>query len=410
MPKKRKKRKRWIILIVLLVVVIAGANMVRGNGDVEVPIEPQPVERGTIVRRLAESGTIEMDRTVEIKSQVAGRIIRLFADVGDSVSAGELLAVIEPDPNKALQLSGKRASVTLAEMELAEQLRQLIQKRRNHADGIVAQEEVSRSEYLFVLAENRLSQNRLELQILEREVRAQARTVQAVQDSFLLEDYEIVSPMDGIITKRAVEEGELVISAVTTNMGTIICEVGDPNRLIVKVQISEIDIGDSRAGLDAEITVDALPGRVFPGKLRRVAPTGGISQGSSVVSFEAEVDVIGSFRELRHGMTADVDIIIGRVEDTLYLPIEAVAEIFKLDEDGEETNEVERRVVYLKEGEEWVEREVVTGLESNTRIEILEGLEEGEEVHSDALAEWERRSDRGEDGDPDDGPVRFRVG
>ncbi|MFC1545143.1 efflux RND transporter periplasmic adaptor subunit [Gemmatimonadota bacterium] len=410
MAKKRKKRKRWIFLVILIMTVLVGANVLSGGSEYVVLVEPQPVERGNVVRRLAESGTIEMDRTVEIKSQVAGRIMRLFADVGDSVSAGELLAVIEPDPNKALQLSGKRASVTLAEMELTEQQRLLEQKRQNHREGIVAQEEISRAEYLFVLAQNRLSQQRLELQILEREVRAQARAVQAVQDSFLLEDYEIVSPMDGIVTERAVEEGELVISAVTTNMGTIICKVGDPNRLFVKVQISEIDIGDSYAGLEAEITVDALPGRTFPGTLRRVAPTGGISQGSSVVSFEAEVEVIGSFRELRHGMTADVDIIIGRVEDTLYLPIEAVAELFKLDEDGEETDEVERRVVYVMEGEQWVEKEVTTGLESTTRIEILEGLEEGDEVHSDALAEWEKQSERDGGSDPNDGPVRIRVG
>ncbi len=409
MPKKRKKRKRWILLITLILAVAVGANMVRGNGDHEVPIEPQPVERGTIVRRLAESGTIEMDRMVEIKSQVAGRIMRLFADVGDSVSAGDLLAVIEPDPNKALQLSGKRASVTLAEMELAEQRRLLEQKRINHAEGIVAQEEINRAEYLYVLAVNRLSQQRLELQILEREVRAQARAVQAVQDSFLLEDYEIVSPMDGIITDRPVEEGELVISAVATNMGTILFKVGDPNRLIVKVQISEIDIGDARAGLEAEITVDALPGRAFPGVLRRVAPTGGIGQGSAVVSFEAEVEVIGAFRELRHGMTADVDVIIDRVEDTLYLPIEAVAEVFQLDEDGEETDLIERRLVFVKEGEEWVEREVVTGLESNTRIEILEGLEEGDEVHSDARTEWDQRSGRGTEENAVGGPVGIRF-
>jgi HlyD family secretion protein len=350
-----------------------------------------------------------MDRTVEIKSQVAGRIMRLYADVGDSVSAGDLLAVIEPDPNKALQLSGKRASVTLAEMELTEQFRQLEQKRQNLLDGIAAQEEVARAEYLYVLAQNRLSQQRLELQILEREVRAQARAVRAVQDSFLLEDYEIVSPMNGIVTERPVEEGELVISAVSSNMGTILFKVGDPNQLIVKVQISEIDIGESRAGLEAEITVDALPGRMFPGRLRRVAPTGRITQGNSVVSFEAEVEVLGAFQELRHGMTADVDVVIGRSLDTLVLPIEAVAEIFRLDENGEETNEVERRVTYIKEGDEWVEREVVTGLESNTRIEILGGLEEGDVVHADARAEWARRSGRDLDEGPDQGFISRRF-
>jgi len=409
MPKKRKKKKRWIFIIIAILAIVVGVNMAGGNNEYIAPVEPQAVERGVVVRRLAESGTIEMDRTVEIKSQVAGRILQLFADVGDSVLTGALLAVIEPDPNKALQLSGKRASVILAEMELSEQQRLLEQKRINHEEGIVAQEEINRAEYLFLLAQNRLTQQRLELQILEREVRAQARAVQAVQDSFLLEDYEIVSPMEGIVTDRPVEEGELVISAVATNMGTILFKVGDPNRLIVKVQISEIDIGDAQAGLETEITVDALPGRVFPGVLRRVAPTGGIGQGSAVVSFEAEVEVIGAFRDLRHGMTADVDIIIGRSDDTLYLPIEAVAEVMKLDEDGEETDVIERRLVYVKEGEEWVEREVVTGLESNTRIEILEGLEEGDQVHSDARTEWDQRSGRGSDDNAAGGPVGIRF-
>lgn len=401
MPKKRRKRKRWAILAVAILVLIVGSNLLRGGDSVGVEIDPLKMEEGDVVRRLAESGSIEMDRTVDVKSQVAGRIIRLYADVGDSISAGELLAIIEPDPNKALQLTGKRAAVKLAEMEFVEQQRQLGQKRLNYQDGIIAKEEIDRAEYSFIVAESRLTQQRMELQILEREVRTQASTVRTTSDSLHLEDYEIVSPMNGIVIDRPVEEGELVTSAVSVNQGTILFRVGDPNELIVKVMISEIDIGEARAGLEAEIKVDAIPGEVFPGLLRHVAPTGNVSQGSMVVSFNAEVEVVGAFSQLRHGMSADVDIIIRRALGVLYLPIEGVAEVYKLDEDGKETVEVERRIVFVKNGDEWEEREVETGLESNTRIVILGGLEPDEEVHPDAQIEWERRSGR-ERADPGD--------
>ena len=100
-------------------------------------------------------------------------------------------------------------------------------------------------------------------------------------------------------------------------------------------------------------------------------------------------------------MSADVDIIIGRALGVMYLPMEGIAEVYKLDENEKETMEVERRIVFVKNGEEWDEREVETGLESNTRIVILGGLEPEEEVHPDAQIEWERRSGR-EGADPGD--------
>jgi RND family efflux transporter MFP subunit len=342
---------------------------------------------------MAETGTIEMDRTIEVKSQVAGRIMRLLADEGDAVTDGQLLAVIEPDPNKALQLAGKRASVARADMELAEQRRQLEQKRQNHLLGIIPKEEIERAEYLFAMAESSLAQNRLELQILEREVRAQARAIQTTEDSLLLQDYEIVSPMDGIVTTRPVEEGELVTSAVSSNQSSTLFEVGDPDHLIVRIQIPEIDIGEAQPGLSAEITVDALPGERFAGRLRHVAPTGGSGQGSSIVTFDAEISVTESDKRLRAGMTADVDIIIGRLEDVPFLPVEAVATIYRKDEEGNETEEIDRRIVYAESDSGWTERSVRTGLESNTRIEILEGLAVGDSVHPDAQARLEQLAD-----------------
>ena len=390
--KRKKKRRRWLIVAAILVVVIVAANMLSGGERVAREVEAVEVERGAVVRRMAETGTIEMDRTVDVKSQVAGRIMRLFADEGDMVRGGQLLAVIEPDPNKALQLAGKRAAVARGEMELAEQHRQLLQKRQNSLEGTIPREERERAEYLYALAESSLAQQRLELQILEREVRAQARAIQTSEDSLLLEDYEIVSPMDGIVTTRPVEEGELVTSAVSSNQSSILFSVGDPNRLIVKVQIPEIDIGEAVPGLEAEIRIDALRGEQFEGLLRHVAPTGGTGQGSNIVTFDAEVAVVETDRRLRAGMTADVDIIIGRLEEVPFLPVEAVATIFVEDEEGNATEEIDRRIVYVQADSGWTEKSVKTGLESNTRVEIVDGLEVGDSVHPDAQARLEQNS------------------
>lgn len=397
---KKPKRRRWMIAAVIIVILVAAGNVLLGGEPPETSVEPVRVERGTVIRRLAETGTIEMDRTVEVKSQVAGRIVRLLADEGDLVREGQLLAVIEPDPNKALQLAGKRASVARAEMELAEQRRQLDQKRQNYKDGIIANEEIERAEYLYALAESSLAQQRLELQILEREVRAQVRAIKTTEDSFLLEEYEIISPMDGIVTGRPVEEGELVTSAVSSNQSSIIFTVGDPKRLIVKIRIAEIDVGEARPGLEAEIAVDALPGERFRGRLRHVAPTGGIGQGSNIVTFDGEVEVLDVDPRLRAGMTADVDIIIGRLEDVPFLPVEAVATIYRKDEEGNDTEEIERRIVYVQSDSGWTQQTVRTGLESNTRIEIVEGLEEGNEVHPDAQSRLEQLRSGRNDGTP----------
>ncbi len=403
MPKKRK-RGRWIMLGLLALAVVVIFNLVSGGPESVAGIEPVEVERGTVIRRLAETGTVEMDRTVEVKSQVAGRIRALHADVGDTVRSGQLLAVIEPDPDKALQLSGKRAAVTRAEMDLAEQRRLLEQKRQNHTDGIVSREELEKTEYQFKLAEIGLEQQRLELQILEREVKAQVEAVGATEQSLLFEDYEIYAPMEGIVTLRPVEAGELVTSAVSMNQGASIFTVGDPSRLIVKVQISEVDIGEMSIGLPAEVRVEALPGAAFQGRLRQLAPTGSIKQGSSVVTFEAEVEILTSDRRLRSGMTADVDIIIGRAEEVLWLPIEAVGEVFARDAEGNPTERVERTVVFVREGEGWSERTVETGLASNARVQVLTGIEEGTEVHPDAQTHLEEEQDAPQAGRPGAGP------
>jgi multidrug efflux pump subunit AcrA (membrane-fusion protein) len=128
-----------------------------------------------------------------------------------------------------------------------------------------------------------------------------------------------------------------------------------------------------------------------------------------VVSFDAEVEVLDPDPRLKAGMTADVDLVIGRAVDVPVLPMEAVATIYRKDEEGNDTEDIDRRVVYVRTESGWEERTVETGLESNTRVQILEGIAVGDRVHPDAVTYLEGLTGAGDDWEGGEGPGDGRV-
>ena len=211
------------------------------------------------------------------------------------------------------------------------------------------------------------------------------------------------------------------------------------SQMIIRAQISEIDIGQLKVGQEVDIVADAYPDTTYRGSVRWIAPVGQKTQGSTIVTFDTEIDILDQEPALRQGMSADVDIIFARRDSTLFLPIEAVVEIFEEDEEGEEKIKGRRGrfVAYARSAsvdtaatdstsrqgpdkteetpadapadtvvsdsaaadtsdgskkeksvklplDEFVEAALQVGLETSTRIEILSGLNEGDLVAADA--------------------------
>ena len=136
------------------------------------------------------------------------------------------------------------------------------------------------------------------------------------------------APMSGTITRIIVEEGEIITSGRSAfSRGEAIMRIADLDQMIVRTQINQVEIGKIDEGQRAEITVDSYPGRVFPGRVSEISPSAtprGPQNQSSVITFEVDVEVIGSPPELLPGMSADVDIIVFEESDILQLPIPAV--------------------------------------------------------------------------------------
>ena len=164
------------------------------------------------------------------------------------------------------------------------------------------------------------------------EVSAQASFLQAESQLKSQEErYEwttVTAPMAGTITQLIVEEGEIITSGRSAfSRGEAIMRIADLDQMIVRTQINQVEIGKIEEGQRAEITVDSYQGRVFPGRVSEISPSAtrrGPQNQSSVITFEVDIEVIGSPPELLPGMSADVDIIVFEESDVLQLPIPAV--------------------------------------------------------------------------------------
>jgi HlyD family secretion protein len=400
--KKRKKRRRRIIFTVVLLAVIAVAaigvrmNMQVTPEDMKGPISK--VEKGGVLDQLTETGTIELVRSIEVKSKISGKIKQILVEEGEMVRANQVLAILEPDPNQALQLYGKRAAVERARIEYLEREKEWERNQSLFEKNLIARQELERIDNLYHLAQNAYKQAQLEQQILEMEM-SEASPGDTVDldtaEITQLDDFRIVAPIAGLVIARNVEQGEMVITGTSSYMvGTTVYQIGDPSEMIVKSSISEVDMGRLREDQEVRIVADSYPEDTYTGRVKSIAPVGQIKQGESIVTFEVEIEILDPDIRLRQGMSCDIDIIMDRREDVLVLPVEAVYEVMRKDIEGEDTTEIDHVLSYRWTGGEFEEVRVELGLQSSNRVEILSGLSAGDEVSSEAGKKYKEFRDK----------------
>lgn len=353
--------------------------------------ETLPVRRGSVVEQLKETGRIEFVRTVEVKSTVSGEIVHLFAEAGDAVSEGDMLAIIRPDPNQTLQLYNKRAAVERARIDLDRVRKDLARKEALKKRNLIAEEEIERIRDQFEKALNAYQLAQLELETLVK--RSNIQQSKGSSSSARLDNVRVLAPASGIVIARPVEIGEVVVSGIlSTVTGTKLFEIGDPSLMMVKAYISEVDVGRLAPGQSVHIIADAYPDTTYRGEVYRIAPVGQIRQGSNIVSFETEIRVLDREPRLRQGMSCDVDIVFARRDSALYLPLEAVYEDFGDDvREGDKKGIQGRFVVFVKE-DTFVVREIQVGLKSDVRVEVLSGVTSADSVAADAEKLFKERA------------------
>ncbi len=353
-----------VLVAAVVVIVIRKPRSPEEEGSTSKTVE---VCRGPIVVKLKETGVITPLEVVEVKSGVSGRIAKFYAEEGDSVRRDELLALVEPDFSQALSLAQKRTAVEQRRIELLEAERDLNLKEELFQSRLISENEMEDARNAFELSRSAYELDSLQLAILENETNPGGRTLPK-GGLTSISDFRVVSPVDGVVLERRVQPGEFIVAGTSglSAGGTVIMRVADLSDLVVRIDVSEIDVPKVNVGQSVEVKLSAEPDQIHEGRVKRVAPEGRTER--DVVVFPTQVELPQPDSILRPGMTCDADIIVAQKDSVLLVPTTA------LFTEGDSTF-----VTLVEEGKQRPQA-VTVGLRSETDAEISSGLEEGEKV------------------------------
>ncbi|WP_073002265.1 efflux RND transporter periplasmic adaptor subunit [Mariniphaga anaerophila] len=398
-----KKNRMLPLAIVLLVVIIALLVVGKKAGwigkELAISVATQKVESKTITEYINANGKIQPETEVKISPDVSGEIIELYVAEGDQVNAGDPLCVIKPDIyisalNRAeAALNSSKARQAQAEAQQIE--RELAFKRAQqlYQTNTIPVSEFETAEAAFKVAE-------AEVRAARFSVKSAEASVAEAQEQ--LTKTRIYAPITGTISSLNVEKGERVVGT-SMMVGTEMMVVADLDKMEVQAEVNENDIVKVSLNDTALIEVDAYLNRKFKGVVTEIANSAKVSGTTTdqVTNFDVKVlllhdsyaDLIDSTaRKLypfRPGMSATVDIRTNTREDVISVPIASVTtRIFKDDKTEETTdsdkevkaNEKRNEVVFLHKDGRAKQVKVKTGIQDNVSIEIVDGLETGDEV------------------------------
>ena len=390
--KRNKKIAIFSALGFALIVVIAFVAMKAKGGTPKEPKLPAKVGKAEVADiqvKVTEVGNVQPEVKVDVKSAVSGKVINILHRDGDSVKAGDVLARVEPDLNQAQSLADVKNALSAARIRYEQAKKNYEQDHSLFESGLLAgkQNRDSEAEYLSAKQEYEKTQEKYNL--------VEKSGIPINQSAEKFQGSNVVAPMDGVVLTKNVEIGESITSGVSSfNAGTVLFTVADVSKMIVKAGVNEVDIGKVRVGMPVKVTLDAYPKVSFAGRVDRIAPA--VRLDDKVRVFDVEIRLDAQGRELRSGMTANIEMIGEKKPHVLTVPVESV---FQRDEgeivfvkkkiDPKKIAEAKKPAkdengkpqVDKDAWKQFFEKRVITtGLSDNARVEIVSGLKAGDEV------------------------------
>lgn len=337
-------RKKKIVIaggIVLILAAIAFANF-RFKRNEGATVNVEAIQKRDLEAIVSASGKIQPKRFVNISADTMGRVTGLAVNEGDRVKIGQFLLQIDPRNLRSRVESGE-ASLQAARSQ-AEQLRlaldsarvALKQAEENHKRqqdlwkaGLTTRETLERTD-------NELKMRQADLRTQQQQVETQKLRMEQERASLDSAKYDlskvrIESPINGIITRRNIEEGETVVVGTMNNPGTVLLTVADLSVIEAEVEVDETDIPSVRLGQVVKVTVDAIPEKTFSGRVTEIgnSPIQATGQGagtsSQATNFKVVVTLDGEIPEVRPGFTCTAEITTATRKAAPSVPIQALA-------------------------------------------------------------------------------------
>jgi HlyD family secretion protein len=379
--RSRQSRLPWLIGIVMIM-VIGGGGMWQWwtSGTPPIQYKTTLVDRGPITAIVTATGTVNPVISVQVGSQVSGKVSQLFADFNSPVTKGQVLAQIDQKSFKA-RLSQARAAVKSAKGNLAKADVSATQRKREFDRMAALRPQAFVSQADVDLAETNYRDAAANVEVLQAQLdQAQAALASAELD---LGYTTIYSPVDGIVVSRNVDVGQTLAAAFQTPILFVIAQ--DLTQMQVNANVSESDIGGVKEGTEANFRVDAYPKQFFEGVVTQVrnAPI----SIQNVVTYDVVITVSNPELKLKPGMTANVTIITSRKEHPLRVPNGSLR--FRMP--NVPLDKKATRVWVLDSDNQPRQVDVTTGIADSLSTEIVDGvLKEGDRVIVGLETEEER--------------------
>ncbi|MFK8286756.1 efflux RND transporter periplasmic adaptor subunit [Capnocytophaga canimorsus] len=381
------------IVLVLILLIVGKKSGWWGNQPKGKEVEVKQITRNSLTQKVSATGKIQPELEIKISSEVSGEIIELPVVEGQMVKKGDLLVRINPDIYQSVlnrsvaSLENIKSSLRQAEANFKENEASFERNQKLFEKGVISRAEWDKAVSAYDIA-------KANKESAKYSVQSAMASVSEAQDN--LKRTSIYAPASGTISKLNVELGERVVGTVQMT-GTEIMRVANLSSMEVEVDVNESDIVKVNINDRATIEVDAYPKKNFEGRVTNIANTANATASvEQVTNFKVKIHIDeASYQALltgkkqgyspfRPGMTATVDILTTERNDVVTVPVSAIVmkSIKEISRDSlikEKDDKRQEAVFVVKDGKALL-KAVSTGIQDNTDIEILSGVEAGEQI------------------------------
>jgi HlyD family secretion protein len=376
------RRARWIVVGVVAIGGGAAAFFLSTRGPKPTPVQLATVGREDLQAKVTANGRVQAQKKVEISATIPGQITQLAVDEGDVVRRGQFLLQIDATNPRAVAKSSEFSMQALRrEIDAARANRDQarIDAERAEANfqaGIAPLAEVQRARTADATAEAAML-------AVEQRVEEARATLEGARDT--LAKTTVRSPIDGVVTARRVEEGEVAVIGVQNSPGTVLLTISDMSVVEPEMEVDETSIPTVEVGQEALVRIDAYANQTFDGVVTEVGSSPILATNPAVeaIKFKVKIRIRNPPAGIKPGLSVQADILTGFRARALTVPIQALVLRERKRKPGEAPKRGESRDeegVWVVEDGKVAFRPIATGLLGELSVEVLRGLSGGEKI------------------------------
>jgi HlyD family secretion protein len=334
-----RKKVAIVVLIVLVAAAVVGANLYFRR-ETGARVTAEDIRARDLEALVSASGKIQPKRKVDVSANTTGRVTRVAVEEGQRVKAGQFLLEIDPR-SLAGQLERGEASVAAAKSSLDQSrtavetakvnldlARQNLKRQQDlWKDGLTTKETLERAQNDVAVRESDVKSRQQDIMTNEQRIRQEEASLSTTK--YNMNQVIITAPMDGLVTRRSIEEGETAVLGTMNNAGSVLLTIADMSLLEAEVEVDETEVPTVQVGQMAKVTIDAVPNRTFKGHVTEIgnSPIQTSTQNSGqrqATTFKVVITIDETVPDVRPGFTCTAEITTAMRQKVTAVPIQAL--------------------------------------------------------------------------------------